>query len=306
MTTILVATRPERTAGEIAADRKEAAAFFARFEGYDSESKNPKWRDIRKQVVLRERFDYKLLMATKESSSYYYDTHPNERQSRRWIKTSAHWRERRPLDFRVDANLKPYVTAGFRATMPEPRTHHSTRRVERIERTTAARNFFAALSNLYKTEGMLAINYGDLTDFTTGRDDTQRQPYVTHRYRADHLPKPQPHGRGTAADRSANYAAARTFYTRITALVESGRLDAATLGELPFEQWLLCNPLYGPVRTDLPDVHDLIVKLRRNSVEKKREVAQLREAARIKRGQVKPVGMSADRALEIALRALEE
>jgi hypothetical protein len=219
MTTILVATRPERTAAEIAGDRKAAAAFWARLEKYKPTNPHHPHPTIRRGLE-RELFDYKLLLATAEATGSYYALRPVEISQRRWDKSGAYWMAAHPLENRIDANLKPYVTAGFKATMPEPRIHPPVK-IGKKHNATYATRFLRVM---------------------------------THRF-------------------------------------EKGGIELVTKGDLPFEQWLLRVSWYGPVRTDVPDIHGFLGKRDGRS----------RRQKRVPRGHIRPVGMSETRALEIAI-----
>lgn len=133
--TALVATRPERTAREIAADRKEANAFWARLERYNPTGASSVHRDIRR-MLAREQFSSRLLMATKDGAGWC-ESHPGPQQRAK----DPGYRARHFHRFREDSQLKPYVSAATRALMPPPQLTQRTD-AEKKRSAAAAREYW--------------------------------------------------------------------------------------------------------------------------------------------------------------------
>lgn len=138
MTTAIL-TRPERTTEEIAADRKAASAFFARFEGYNHTNSN-KWRDVRRQIIEYERFDYKLLLCV-EDGKRYLSTHNLPKKDRE-ARALANELARNPIHWMhlQNQNLRSYVPTSTQRRLPIPRLGRRATRQEQSARNSYFQN----------------------------------------------------------------------------------------------------------------------------------------------------------------------
>ncbi|WP_104193226.1 hypothetical protein [Cryobacterium sp. Y82] len=127
-----------------------------------------------------------------------------------------------------------------------------------------------------------------LNDIPT-RDDSQLRPYV-HTVTMKRLPTP-----GVTPCPVSERLTARGQADRFWALClnPTGKFRAAVLhdADQPFSQWLLLQPGYGP-RQDAPEGYSGTLRLPKSQ--------------RFVPGSVRPAGISYDRALEIALAALDK
>ncbi len=157
-----------RTTQEIAADRKAATAFFARFDGYfHTDNRSTKWRDIRKQIIEREVFDYKLLLAAAESHewSQRHKDGPKVRAARRAL---AELRDAGDTaELVMDLNqLREYVHPGKRWTLPEPRLGEPTPAERRTARRLA-QVFWGAANDPHKSVAPVAYRLRSVEDERT-------------------------------------------------------------------------------------------------------------------------------------------
>ncbi|WP_104080983.1 hypothetical protein [Cryobacterium sp. Y11] len=126
-----------------------------------------------------------------------------------------------------------------------------------------------------------------LNDFPA-RDDSRLRPYV----HATTTTRMQPPGVTSSplGERLTARGQADRFWDRC--LNPSATFRAAVLrNDQPFSQWLLLHPGYGP-RQDAPDGYAGTLRLP--------------QSQRFVRGSVRPAGISYDRALEVALAALDK
>jgi hypothetical protein len=139
-----ITTRPERTSEEIAADRKEGIAFFARvYTGWIGR------RDLERMIAYHS-YAENLVQATMESESWW-----------RSYSLSTHERKARAAELRALAEaeaarwvpvleaFRQYVSTADRNLLPPPATHpwpESIRGIqERRKQVNQARSFFSVL-----------------------------------------------------------------------------------------------------------------------------------------------------------------
>jgi len=215
MPQFLVVTRPERTSEDIAADRKEATAFFARYERHTRNSNIQ--RDLARTVAFYSH-DWKLICCVIELSqwslTHVHDSEADRAAARALRAAQAALNEIPPRD---ESQLRRYVTAGMVKRMPAPSVH-LTPVGERLSTRGEAVRFWARCQN------------------------------------------PTP-----------------TFRAAVDA------------EDVPFPQWLLLHPGYGPEQ-DAPDGYT--------------GTQRLPNAQRYVSGKIRPAGITYDRALELALAAV--
>ncbi|WP_104198948.1 hypothetical protein [Cryobacterium sp. Y29] len=126
-----------------------------------------------------------------------------------------------------------------------------------------------------------------LNDFPT-RDDSRLRPYA-HATTAKRMP-PQGVTPRPVSERLTARGQADRFWT--LCLNPTAKFRAAVLhdADQPFSQWLLLHPSYGPLH-DAPDGYSGTLRLPKSQ--------------RFVPGSIRPAGISYDRALEIALAALD-
>ncbi|TFD66288.1 MULTISPECIES: hypothetical protein [Cryobacterium] len=138
-----ITTRPERTSDDIAADRKAANAFFARYTTTDS----PRTQRDRDALLRFYSYDWNLICCVIEATEWAR-IHADDSAAHRAARRAERAAEAALNDIpaRVDSRLRPYVHAATMKRMPTPGV---TRRPvsERLTARGQADRFWALCQN---------------------------------------------------------------------------------------------------------------------------------------------------------------
>ena len=142
----------------------------------------------------------------------------------------------------------------------------------------------------------------------TAQDEEQRtivaanrRPYVGAKTRRQ-MPKPIT-SRRSDRERAANRARASRFWSRIESATTGPGVREQILTEATasFELWLLTKPQYGPIRY-APEGYAGTTRIPVSA-----DAARARDRlGRYKAGRISPVGMTLERAIEIAIAVMDE
>jgi hypothetical protein len=185
MPQFLVTTRPERTGDDMAADRKAANAFFARYAAPGS----PRKRD-RDALIRFYSYDWNLMCCVMEASQWS-QIHADDTAAHRTARRAERATHAALNDFsaRDDSQLRPYVHAATTqrmqaaGVMPRPVGERLTARGQADRFWALCQNptakFRAAVRNdnqPFSQWLLLHPDYGPLQDAPEGYSGTRRLP----------------------------------------------------------------------------------------------------------------------------------
>ena len=133
------------------------------------------------------------------------------------------------------------------------------------------------------------------TGITLERDDTQRRRYV-HLATNNAMPARRIHT--PTGEPATVWLEANRFWARLGQPHSPLHVQALTETD-PYVWWLLLHPLYGP-QHDAPAGYQGSMRRLKKTAQPKRRPRHL-----YKKGQIRPAGMSYQRALQIAIAALD-
>lgn len=203
-----------------------------------------------------------------------------------WVTSSAHrqerWVSRRDLERRI-------------------RAESYSGRLTACEAEARGYSYTVAPNNTYATKKLREAALSARENAEQAVVAANRRPYVTAKVRRQ-MPKPRA-TRRPYKQRAANRRLVTNFWSRIESplLGPGTRSKILTEANSSFQLWLLKHPQYGPLR-NAPDGYTGSIRIPNPLL----AVAPIDRLGRYKAGRVSPVGMTLDRAMEIALAAAQK